>query len=241
MISVIEIYDDVRFRVNKENGFVPVNDFNRACWLAQLNFLDWLTGSSSGVELPQPFVTNKNLDWLSPFIKRQLTRLSNGITTRPPDLYLNLQMYKLNGKKTVDCECDSDEFKESIIPNVKIDLLSPAAFDDRANTFIEDLKPSHLKPIAKPFERSIEFFPKDLGAIGIEYIRYPKRSNLIMIHDNVYNDEKPDSVNSENFEWDEYARKHLIWFIVDEIANHTREQALKQFNTATGQATGGAK
>jgi hypothetical protein len=230
MISVVSVYDDVRFRVNKENGFLSVKEFNDASWLAQLSLIDWATGSFSGQESPKLYESQKGRDLISFLITKYSADVVNGEIDKPSDYYLFEDLYKVNGIIT---ELIDGEEITHYVPNVTIDLLTSNKFNQRANTSIEELKPSSSSVICKMHGSKIEIVPSDVGAVTLEYIRYPLKSSLAITIDPVYNDEVPDLANSNNFEWGAQALKPLVWFIVDEIANHTREQALKQFNAAS--------
>lgn len=70
MISIKELYDDVaKDSANEyENGSLSFDRFNRFSKIAELSLLDWLTGGAAPDNLPTPYLTQKNKDWLSPFI-----------------------------------------------------------------------------------------------------------------------------------------------------------------------------
>jgi hypothetical protein len=101
------------------------------------------------------------------------------------------------------------------------------------------LKPSFEKPIAKMVGKKIEFNPKDLGSVGLDYIRYPVFAEIKVIADPTYNDEVADPNTSINYEWDENVRELLVWFITDTFSNHISNQAMKQQNAQTGKTARG--
>lgn len=242
MLNVIEVYNDVEFRINQaENGNFSYAKFNAVSWLAQLNLIDWLTGSLSGVEPPEPYLSQKNIDWVSDFIKEHKASAVDGRITRPSDFYLYQDLYKINGKKQSDCEEDDEEndITQEDLPNTPITHLSLDKFNWRGKTYIKDLRPSHKSPIAKTFKKSYEFNPKDIGSVCLEYIAYPQRAEIKVKIDDEFNNEVPDPDTSINFEWGEYARGLLVWFICDEYFNNTRENAGKQLNAATGKTPRG--
>lgn len=227
MIPSVDIYNDVRFIINKENGYLNADDFNDRSWNAQLRFLSWLSGGETGLEIPQQYVSQKNRDWLSPFLLKYPAQISGGFISKPADYYLFDNIYKLNGKKRSDC----NDVQQQTVTNKSIDLLSNNKFYERVNSDIEELKPSASNPICKMLENKIELYPVDLGSVVMEYIRYPSKAAISSSEDPATHDEIITSVT--NFEWNEYARPLLTWFIVDEFANHTRESALKQDNAAS--------
>lgn len=238
MISIVEIYDDVV----KDNAFKDQNGpfnyatFNRISWRAQLRLIDWLTGNIKDEQQPLPPANQKNRDFLAPFLKRYETSVVGGSVDRPEDYYIWDNGYIIGGNTNQDCDEDDeidDDLPYSEPCNTPIELLKTYAFNERCKTYISSLKPSSKKPIAKLIGKKFYFNPGDIGNIAIEYARYPQKAVIITKNDTVYNDQIPDEAATINFEWDEYARELLIWFITDTWANKIRENALKQFNAAS--------
>jgi hypothetical protein len=226
-----EIYDRVSFVINKtEGGYLTAEDFNGISWLAQLALMDWLSGDVSGIVPPEPYLSQKNRDWLSPFLKKYPASVTNGIINKPDDYYLYENMYKLNG--TLASDCDEDEIEGKKIPNVSIELLSNSKFYHRCNTWIKDLQPSFDKVICKMVGNTIEFEPSDIGSVVLEYYRYPVKAEIASSEDPTTHDEVIASV--VNFEWPEFARGILIWFICDQFFNHNEDTLRKQLNAASG-------
>src|SRR6185503_6322327 len=88
MIGVYDIYLDVLDRVNQpENGLLTVDRYNRFSWIAQLNLIDWLSGDVSNQIPPEPYLSQKNKDWLSPFIVPYPVQVVNGLVAKPSDYY----------------------------------------------------------------------------------------------------------------------------------------------------------
>ena len=229
MLSVIDIYKDCEDRINvEENGQFSYPMFNRFSKLAELNLLDWLSGDISALIPPEPFRTQKNSDYLSPFIVKYPVNVKDGIITRPDDYYLYQDLYCLSG----DAECDDTE--EMVISKIPVKVLSNSKFYQRARTYIKSLQPSLKKPIAKQGGKEFQFLPDDIGSVVLEYVRYPKFAFIATVQDEVYNQPVPDAANSKDYEWDEWASGALVWFICDAFANRTREQALKMANSMTG-------
>lgn len=232
MLSAIEVYQDCSDSINaQENGQFSYLLFNRFSWRGQLRLLEWLSGDVAGVAPPEPYRTQKNRDWLSDFVVKFPVNVNGGIITRPADYYLYQDMYLLRGELQ---SCDEGE-EMVIFPNKPITLHGNDKFYQLANTYIDRLRPTADKPIAKQVGTTYEFYPEDIGSMVLEYIRYPKRASITPAIDPVYNQEVPGTV--VDFEWNENSREVLNWFICDAFSNRTREQAFKQFNELTGKVT----
>ncbi len=229
MLDIKTVYDDVvKDTANADqNGQLSYQMFSRLSRRAELRLLDYLSGGVENERLPIPWVSQKNKDWLSPLIKKYSTQVTNGIIDRPSDYYLYEDFYRLGSKANEDC--DDDEATDDC--NTPIELLDGQQYYMRCRTFIEELKPSLDKPIAKLVGNKFEVLPKDLGSVELEYIKMPVFGSITGKIDPIYNDEVPDVV--VDYTWDERSRPLLIWFIVDEFSNHTREQGIKQFNQAS--------
>lgn len=235
-MDVIEVYQDCSDLINvEENGQFDYSMFNRFSWMGQLTFLDWLSGDVSGVAPPEPYRTQKLRDYLSNFVTKYPVNIVNGFFTRPADYYLYQDLYGLSG----DVECDDDT--PMVVNKVPITLLSNSKFYTRVSTYIQSLKPTQINPISKQVGKTFEFNPYDVGSVTLEYIRLPQRAFIATVKDAVFNQPIPDIPNCIDFEWDEFARKPLVWYIVDSFANRNREQALKTFNNSTGKTARDAK
>jgi hypothetical protein len=239
MILISSVYQDVQDALLKEaNGDIPISIYNRLSKLAELKLLDWITGDIAGRKPPEPYLTQKDKDWASPFITKFPTHIEGGEITRPVNYYGFENLYVLGAAlQTVDCEDEEPVVIDN--GNTPIELLDGGQFTERQRTYIDELKPNYKNPIAKMVGTKIEFFPKDLGSITLEYYRYPKFGEVKSILDTQYNEEVPDEATSINYEWDEKARPALIWFIVDMFSNRISNQAVKQFNAATGKTAHG--
>lgn len=228
-MDVYEIYLDCEDRLNKDQGgYFSPDLFNRYSWLGQLRMMDWLSGDVSGVQPPASFSTQKNRDWLSKFINKYPI-VVNGSVYKPKDYYIWDNAYTLNG--TVQ-PCDEDEEPIEVKDNA-ITILDNSKFKLRIDTYIKRLKPTYKNPICKVIGDAIEFYPKDLGNVVVEYVRYPKKAELKMAIDTVYNEEVYDKGNSEDFEWDEFARPYLVWWICQEFILHTTDAERFQLQVAT--------
>lgn len=229
MVDAVEIYNDVvkDAAAADQNGQLSYSMFNRLSKRAELAIIDWLSGGITNERLPIPWISQKNKDWLSPFITKFPAQVVNGEITKPEDYYQYENFYRLGSNENADCEDD-------VQPdpcNTPIEIMDGQQFYQRCNTYIEELKPSLSKPIFKLIGNKLEVLPKDLGSVCLEYIRMPKFASITPKLDQVFNEEVPDVVI--NYEWDEWARPFLIWFICDFYFNNIREKSGKEFNAAS--------
>lgn len=242
MIDIISIFDDVaKDSANRdENGSLSIARFNRFSKRAELLLMDWLSGDVAGKVPPAPWITQKNKDWLAPFIIKKLSQVVNGRISRPDDYYIYDNFYRIAGLAP-GASCDEDEEEEFLTPlgNPAITILDGAEYSNRVNTWIDELKPTIDVPIAKIVGKEFELNPVDLGSVGLEYVRYPVYGKIVPMTDPVFNDEVPDTTKSQNMEWDEAVRSVLIYLITNMYSDNTRERALKEFNAASGKTTRG--
>lgn len=230
MISILDVYDDVvKDSANADqNGELSYAQFSRLSKRAELALLDWLSGGVTNERLPIPWISQKNKDWLSPFITKYPKQVNGGVIEKPPDYYQYENFYRLGSKTNTDCEDDDAQADEC---NTPIEILDGQQFYGRCHTYIEELKVSMDKPVCKIVGDEIEIMPKDIGSVVLEYIRLPKFGRITGKNDPVYNEEVPDIV--EDYEWGDFARPFLIWWITDFYTNKTREQAEKTFNQSS--------
>lgn len=229
---VSEIYNLAAELLLKEaNGDLSFDLFNEFSPSAELKVMEWITGDMAGQQPPEPYVTQKNRDWLTPFIEKFPTTVNQGMIIRPDNYYGFENMYLLGAYNTpTECDNEDEETEQQLQCNTPIELLDAVQFYVRCNTYIEGLQPSFKRPIAKEIGRKFEFLPKDLGSIVLEYYRYPKFAKIVPTVDPVYNTEIIDVNASTNYEWDLKTKNLLVYFIVDAVANRTSNQAQKQFN-----------
>lgn len=228
MIDIVSVYEDVKDDVSvSENGALSVKRFNRYSKRAELKLIDLLTGRFSGEGIPQPYINQKNKDWLSFLITKKDGHINNGLFPKPDDYYAYDNFYKI-GMKAAN-SCDENEDEDHVDEgNTIIEIMDGDKFSDRLSSYIEELAVTAKKPIAKIVGKNFVVAPSDLGSASIEYIRYPKYGYLQSFKDPVYNIEVPQV--GLNYEWDESARDILVWLIVDLFAVNTREAAIKQIN-----------
>ena len=239
----ISLYEDAaRDAANKdENSYLDYNMFNRMARRASLRLLNYITGDQSGQTLPLSYSTEKAKGFISYLITPYLAQVVNGVMAKPEDYYLYENLY-LMALKQNGCEeptgCDTEDVPDEII-YTPVEMLDGQQFIVREQTYIQLLKPSLKKPIAKEVGLNIEFLPKDVGNAKLEYIRYPIAGTINTVYDATYNDQIADPSTSVDTDWPEFARELLIYFIVDSFSNHTSQQSLKQNNIITQQLPGG--
>lgn len=234
MISVKSVYEDVALDTvdSATNGNLDFKTFNRMSKRGELRLMDFLTGDVENIKPPTPYTTEKLKGWLSPFITPYSVQIKNGKIDKPENYY-GFENFYLLGTYNVQSSC-YEEVDNQEGCNTSIELLDGNKFYQRCNTFIEGLKPSFTKPIAKEVGNTFEFLPKDLGSLVLEYIRYPKFAKIISKADPIYNDEVVDEALSDNYEYDESMRELLIYFITQSFGVKVREQALLQANELQG-------
>lgn len=237
MIEISSIFNDVALdNVNaSENGNLSYQMFNRLSRRAELRMLNFLSGGVDDFKLPIPYTTQLLKDILAPMIEKFSVNVEGGIITRPTNYYAFDSMVLLGNYK-VEQECEDEDTNVVVGCNTVIELLDSSQFDLRCRTDIEDLKPSLNKPIAKMVGRTFEFAPYDMGSIKLQYLRYPVFGRIVSTMDTVYNQEVVDETLSTNYEYDEFAREMLVFWITQEFSVHTREQALMQANMVEGKS-----
>lgn len=213
-------------RVSPEmNGSLGIQEYNRYSKLGELRLLEWLTGNISGQPgYPEPYSTQKVKDFLSPFIATEKKQVENGIAEKPSQYYMWERAAVIGDR--LDELCGEPVLITGV--DTPIELLDSGAFDARSQTHIKSLKPSIRKPICKLVGDSILCLPKDLGSIAIEYKRYPVFGDLKTMIDPIYNNEVVDVAGSIPYEWKDYARELLVFFIVEQYPIKTRENAVQQ-------------
>lgn len=232
MIEIKSIYDDVSDVVAQtQNGSLSFDRFNRFSKRAELEFIDWLTGKIDVPNMPQPYLSQKNKDWVAPFIVKLPANITGGTITVPADYYLYEDLYRIGNK--IDDDCEDDDEDNGITTKTcdpVITMLDSAQFNMRCNTYIDELRPTPNNAIAKRTGNEIQFMPSDLGSVTLEYVRYPVFGKIVTEMDTEFNEEVINEAASTNYEWGEYAREHLIWFVADMFANNTSNRSLKENN-----------
>lgn len=235
-MEIISLYNDFLDRTaTEQNGSVTIEKYNRFSKLGELRLLDYLTGDVEGVKPPEPYNVQKLRDWVSKFITPDMKQVANGTSPKPADYY-RFESLSVIGSY-LDEVCGKVELVSK--GDTPIDLLDSQQFDMRCQTKIKDLKPSGKKPIAKMVGGDFHYMPKDLGSVKLEYVRYPVYGEIKITIDTVFNDEIPDPINSINYEWPEYARNILLYFIVQQYPVSTRERALVEQNELLGKSPRG--
>lgn len=239
MILVNDIFEDVTIdnAATVENGDLSLAGFSRISKRAELRLEDWVTGSVSDATPPAIYTTEKVRGWASPFSKQVMFNVENGSSIIPADFYMYETLAIKNSVLQADCETGVQS--ETDDADGTIEVLDAQVFDDRCKTYIERLRPSIERPIAKRVGNTFQYSPKDLGTIKLTYFRYPIFAKIVSKLDPVYNNEVIDENLSTNYEWGEYARELLVWFICDTYALKNRERALKELLNATGKSARG--
>lgn len=241
-MDIISLYEDwARDAVNKdENGPASYEMFNRVIVRASTRLLNYITGGTSGTDIPLTYSTEKAKGFVSFLITPYKQQVIDGVMEKPADYYSfeNLQSMALKDNNCgPDKGCDDDTNGENEILYAPIDLLDGQQFHVRANTNVELLKPKN-KAIAKEVGKNFEFLPLDIANVKLEYVRYPIAGQIKAVYDNTYNDYIADPATSIDTEWPEWAREMLIFFMTDSFANKTNQASLKQNNILTAQLPG---
>lgn len=242
-MDIISLYEDwSRDSVSKdENGTASYEMFNRMVKRGSLRLLNYITGDQSGQSLPLSYSTEKAKGFISFLITPYRQQVVDGLMAKPADYYEYENLYLMALKQT-GCEeptdCDTQDNPDEII-YTPVEMLDGQQFIVREQTYIELLKPSLKKPIAKEVGLNIEFLPKDVGNAKLEYIRYPIAGTVNSVYDPVYNDQIADAATSIDSEWGEWARELLLFFMTDMFANNVSQQSMKQNNIISQQLAGG--
>lgn len=240
-LSVSSVYQDAaRDSANKdENGYLSYEMFNRMSRRAELRLLNYITGNVENDKPPIPYLTQKNKDWLSPLIVPHNTSLdTNGQFAKPSDYYGYENMYSLVLEDSVcdndePVDCDAVESDTNTVKRYPIVLLDGDKFNQRATTYIAALKPTVKKAIAKEIGNSFEVMPKEIAGVVLDYIKYPVFAEIVSEDDPVFNDEIISETLSTNYEWGEWAREALVYFITDSFSQHISDVSMKQMNNSS--------
>lgn len=199
--------------------------------------LDFLSGDIENQKAPLPYISQKDKDWLSEYIKTLPKQVVDGKISKPSDYYGFENMVVLgNYNSNVDCENEEEKKEECNIP---IELLDGDKYTERCRTYIEGLQPSFTKPIAKEVGNTFAFNPSDLGSVALEYIAYPVYGKIVSKLDVEYNVQVIDEDKSINYQYSEWARELLIYFITQSFGIGTRENAIQQQLQSTGKLVRG--
>lgn len=241
-MDIISVYEDwARDNVNKdENGPASYEMFNRVIVRASSRLLNFLTGGTTGMDLPFTYSTEKAKGFVSFLITPYKQQVIDGTMAKPSDYYsyetLEAMSLKDDGcGPEKDCTDESNGVNEIIYK--PIELLDGQQFTERARTNIELLKPKN-KFIAKEVGKNFEFLPLDIANVKLEYVRYPIAGTVNSIFNAQFNDQIADPVTSIDTEWPEWARELLLFFMTDVFANKTSQASLKQNNIVTAQIPG---
>lgn len=235
-MNVITLYDTVADKVKQEqNGVLSISSFNIKLKSACLWLLDYISGDLEGQKPPEPYTTQKDVDYLSQFVTTQKGVTEDSEFPVPENYYLFQNMSVLGSYKDELCGdpitvtgCDTP-----------IELLDSAMFDKRCQTYIKSLKPSIKKPIAKIEGGLFVLNPGDLGSIKLVYVRYPISGEVKVVYNNTYGQDEPDPLTSIDCEFGEWARNLLVWKISQDYAVANRERALTEELQVEGKSSRG--
>lgn len=241
-MDIISLYEDwARDAVNKdENGPASYEMFNRVIIRASNRLLNFLTGGTTGMDLPFTYSTEKAKGFISFLITPYKQQVIDGVMEKPADYYSyeNLEAMSLKDDGCEpDKDCDDESNGVNKIIYTPIELLDGQQFTERSRTNIELLKPEN-KPIAKEVGKNFEFLPLDIANVKLEYVRYPIAGEIKWVPDTQFNDLIADPATSIDTEWPEWARELLLFFMTDSFANKTSQASLKQNNIVTAQIPG---
>jgi len=221
MIPVVEIYQDVKDQVNLPvMGRFSIDLFNRFSKLAELTLIDWLTFKEGQgrkpVEAPAPWLTQKNKDWLQPFIAEYSVYAPKDGFSAPKNYYTFEDM------RLVEVGCD-DELDEN-----KIDLLTSQAFSTRRKSTI----PGMNGKICEQVDNKFRFSPAEIGDVKLIYIRFPQFASVLKSIDQRYNTEVPAATGNVNYEWHEGVRSILVHNIASRFFVKQKDPTGLQLNGA---------
>lgn len=233
MIPVGDIYNSVALdTVNSaENGDLSFSMFNRMSRLGELRLLDYISGDIEDLKPPAPYTSQKIKDYLSDFITKYPKNVEDGLIIRPDDYYGFENIYMIGDfSKTSTCDEGIDDEGTCDTP---IELVDGSEFKQRCQSYIRGLRPTFSKPITKMVGKTFEFMPKDIGSVVLEYIRYPKYAQIVSKQDLIYNDLVVDEDLSINYEYGDWAKELLVYFITRQFSTSTREDNLLQRTQVT--------
>lgn len=158
--SILDVYETVKNDTANadQNGQLSYATFSRMSKRAELQLLDFLTGGVTNERLPIPWISQKNKDWLSHLITKFPDQVSGGIISRPADYYQYENFYKGGSANNSGCEEDEEDTPQTDECNTPIELLDGQQYYERCRTYIEELKPSMSKPIAKMVGEDLKYF-----------------------------------------------------------------------------------
>lgn len=214
MINIDELFKAVSQQVNSDENGQLLTSFNSFCKRAELAIMDWLTGKldDRGNPFPSPskFLTQKNKDWLKPFIVKNDSNFTDGIVLIPDDYYTyeNLRVAWLG-----------ESCNEKGIPDNwhDVTLLNSDKVSNRLQSIIDGIKPTEKRPIGEMIGSDIVLHPEGMeGQSKFVYIRFPIFGVYSTKIDPVYNDAVYNPSTSKNLEWSE----SLLNYFVDKITEY---------------------
>lgn len=224
-IKVETLFIAVSQQTNSDENGQLFTCFNPFLEMAELAIMDWLTGKldKNGSPFPAPskFLTQKNKDFLSPFIVKKDDNFKEGIIAVPKDYYTfeSLRVAWLNK----DCDSNGAPYNWH-----DVTLLNSDKVANRLNSSIAGIKPTEERPIAERIATDLVLHPENMdGQHKLIYIRYPKFGKYVTKIDTRFNDAVYDEANSSDLEWEQ----SLMNYFVDKIMEYfsIRNGAVEQF------------
>lgn len=219
MIDIQELYDAVIAQANSEETGLVSPVFNSFCMAAELDILDWLTGKEMNGQptpAPAPFLTQKNKDFLLPFIVAKDANFKDGIIPVPEDYY-TFQSLRV-------AWADADGAHD-------VDLINSNKVANRKNSKIKGISPTTKKPITEIVNGNFFLHPEKMdGQSRLIYIRYPVYGKYITKIEPIYKQEVIDTSLSKNLEWPEALLPYFMWRINHLLNIRNRETDAYQMN-----------
>lgn len=235
-MNIITLYDTVADKVKQEqNGVLAYKSFNIKLESASLWLQDYITGDIEGVKPPEPYNNQKLRDFVSILLITVKGITEEGLFPKPADYYMWDEFSIIGSWK--DEECGDEVIRKGC--DTPIEILDGDTFNERCKTHIKSLQPSIKKPIAKIVGNNFHCLPEDLGSVKLTYKRYVTAGEIKSVFDPIYGEDIPDTVNSIDSEWPDYALNLLVWKISSQYATGNREDALKQQLQVDGKSVRG--
>lgn len=237
MIPVKFVHDSVTKDLANlvEYGNLTFDMYRRCSRRGELRLVDYMTDDVEGPRPPKMYTSQKLKDWVAPLIERTTPRnvSPDGMFEKPANYYRHENTF-LIGNPSVEGDCENSDVPLNDIAGVTVDIVDNAEFYSRVNSPIIGLAPTRENPIGKMIGNKIEFAPRDIGMVSMEYVRYPKFANIVTKIDDLYKQEVLDEDASTDYEYSEFAAELLIYFIIDSFAFYTRDSELLAINKSVG-------
>jgi hypothetical protein len=198
-MTVQTAYNLIRYICNKSQGtYISPSDFNLIINQASIGHVNFLIGEFQ-TYLPQRseprvmYSQNRNVrQRLTPFIYgKQLSVGGDGLAPYPDDYIQTDAMWSIYGNRKV-----------RYAPQNKLDSMVNSTID-----------PVATKPVFAIEDNGFRFYPNDIGAAKLSYVRMPRQIVWANVYANVYGqNNRPtyDPANSVDPEWDDVEMMEII-------------------------------